>query len=266
MGGGGYVAGPGRARRASLRRIPLVLTEADSHLGPDQPRCSRRSPGGCASPSRSTGRDGARYRVTGRPVPAAGRRPRRRARARFGIAAARDAACSSSAARWAPARSTRPRSRPSRDAPFRVLHVAGRARLSRSSPAAAATALRPARRTSTPFGEALAAADLVVARAGGSVLRDRRARPPGDPRSPTRTRPADHQTTNARWMADAGAAVVLRRRRAHAERLRALGDGQDPRRPGAAARRWRGPRPSWRGRDAAQDVARELLAAAEKRD
>src|SRR3954465_6510037 len=32
MGGGGYVAGPVGAA-AVLRRIPLVLTEADSHLG-----------------------------------------------------------------------------------------------------------------------------------------------------------------------------------------------------------------------------------------
>ena len=32
MGGGGYVAGPVGAA-AVLARIPLVLTEADSHLG-----------------------------------------------------------------------------------------------------------------------------------------------------------------------------------------------------------------------------------------
>ena len=33
LGGGGYVAGPGRRWPRSLRRVPLVLTEADSHLG-----------------------------------------------------------------------------------------------------------------------------------------------------------------------------------------------------------------------------------------
>src|SRR5215212_9052538 len=83
LGGGGYVAGPvGLA--AVRRRIPLVLTEADSHLGLANRMLSRFAARVClAFPI--DGRTGARYRVTGRPV----REPvtdRAAARARFGLA------------------------------------------------------------------------------------------------------------------------------------------------------------------------------------
>src|SRR5687768_2842220 len=68
LGGGGYVAGPvGLA--AVLRRIPLVLAEADSHLGLTNRALASRARRVClAFPL--AGRDGPRYRVTGRPVPA----------------------------------------------------------------------------------------------------------------------------------------------------------------------------------------------------
>src|SRR3954469_8453204 len=68
MGGGGYVAGPVGAA-AVARRIPLVLTEADSHLGLANRLLAPFARRVClAFPI--DGRDGARYRVTGRPVPA----------------------------------------------------------------------------------------------------------------------------------------------------------------------------------------------------
>ena len=68
LGGGGYVAGPvGLA--AALKRIPLVLAEADSHLGLTNRALAPRARRVClAFPLE--GRDGDRYRVTGRPVPA----------------------------------------------------------------------------------------------------------------------------------------------------------------------------------------------------
>src|SRR3954471_6150318 len=67
LGGGGYVAGPVGAA-AVLRRIPLVLTEADSHLGLTNRLLARFARRVClAFPI--AGRDGERYRVTGRPVP-----------------------------------------------------------------------------------------------------------------------------------------------------------------------------------------------------
>src|SRR5215216_6514210 len=67
LGGGGYVAGPvGLA--AVLRRVPLVLTEADSHLGLSNRLLAGRARRIClAFPIE--GRDGDRYLLTGRPVP-----------------------------------------------------------------------------------------------------------------------------------------------------------------------------------------------------
>jgi UDP-N-acetylglucosamine--N-acetylmuramyl-(pentapeptide) pyrophosphoryl-undecaprenol N-acetylglucosamine transferase len=59
-----------------------------------------------------------------------------------------------------------------------------------------------------PFSDALAAADLVAARAGGSVLELAAAGLPSI-LVPYPYATADHQTTNARWMEKTGAAVVV---------------------------------------------------------
>src|SRR4051794_17406967 len=69
LGGGGYVAGPvGLA--ATRMHIPLVLTEADSHLGIANRMLARFARRVClAFPIQ--GRDDERYLVTGRPVPRA---------------------------------------------------------------------------------------------------------------------------------------------------------------------------------------------------
>ncbi len=72
---------------------------------------------------------------------------------------------------------------------------------------------------------------------------------------------ADHQTANARWMADAGAAVVVADADLTPERLRAEVDGllADPARLQAMGRASAAlARP-----DAAQRIAAELLAAAD---
>ena len=69
MGGGGYVAGPA-GLAALLARLPLVLAEADRHLGLANRLLAGRARRVClAFPI--AGREGARYLVTGRPVPAA---------------------------------------------------------------------------------------------------------------------------------------------------------------------------------------------------
>src|SRR3954462_15692009 len=82
MGGGGYVAGPVGAA-AVAARIPLVLTEADSHLGLTNRLLARFARRVClAFPV--AGREGGRYRVTGRPVPPPVT-DRAGARARFGL-------------------------------------------------------------------------------------------------------------------------------------------------------------------------------------
>src|SRR5438552_4352358 len=84
IGGGGYVAGPvGLA--AVTRRIPLLLTEADSHLGianrmlaPAAKRVFLSFP--------LSGRGGDKYVVSGRALPpGTGKADRAAARARFGI-------------------------------------------------------------------------------------------------------------------------------------------------------------------------------------
>jgi UDP-N-acetylglucosamine--N-acetylmuramyl-(pentapeptide) pyrophosphoryl-undecaprenol N-acetylglucosamine transferase len=59
-----------------------------------------------------------------------------------------------------------------------------------------------------PFADALAAADVAVARAGGSVFELAAAGIPSV-LVPYPHATADHQTGNARWMSDGGAAVVI---------------------------------------------------------
>src|ERR1700690_3011801 len=82
IGGGGYVAGP-VALAAWTRRIPFVLTEADSHLGLANRVLAPLAERVClAFPI--AGRRGRRYRVTGRPV-AAVNGDREGARFAFGI-------------------------------------------------------------------------------------------------------------------------------------------------------------------------------------
>ena len=73
-----------------------------------------------------------------------------------------------------------------------------------------------------PFGPALAASDLVVARAGGSIFEVcAHGRPALLVPYPHAT--ADHQAANARWMADGGAAVIVADDELTAERLRPRG-------------------------------------------
>ena len=139
------------------------------------------------------------------------------------------------------------------DAPYRVLHVAGRrdfadARGARRRATCCAT-------TSSPFGTALAAADLAVARSGGSIFELAQYGLPAV-LVPYPHASADHQTTNARWMADAGAAVVVRDAELTPERLRAEVDAialdperlrRDERRLGRARPPGRRPRHRRRG-------------------
>ncbi len=69
IGGGGFVAGPA-GLAAVLTRVPLVLTEADSHLGLANRLLAGRARRVClAFPIE--GREGQPYLVTGRPVPQA---------------------------------------------------------------------------------------------------------------------------------------------------------------------------------------------------
>ncbi len=95
--------------------------------------------------------------------------------------------------------------------PFAVLHVAGRRDYDQLVARLAALGSPPHYHLHDyvePFADALAAADLVVARAGGSVLEVAAAGLPSI-LVPYPHATADHQTANARHMEAAGAAVVV---------------------------------------------------------
>jgi len=256
MGGGGYVAGPVGVAALSMR-IPLVLTEADSHLGLTNRLLAPFARRVCLAFA-LPGRDGRRYRVTGRPV-APHEHDRAAARARFGVQP--DATCvlvfgGSLGARSINLAAVEAFS----GAPFHVLHVSGR----RDHPELAARQLPLDYdlREYLPLGDfadALAAADLVVARSGGSVFEIAAYGLPAV-LVPYPHAAADHQRANARWMADAGAAVViddaeLTARRLGGEVADLLADRRRLAAMAAAARGLARP-------DAARDVAQELLEAA----
>ncbi len=224
VGGGGFVAGP--AGLAALgARTPLVLTEADSHLGLANRLLARRARLVClAFPIR--GREGGRYLVTGRPVPAAVLgADRERARARFGIGA--EERCLLVMGGSQGARSINEcaigafAEREGRD--FAVVHLAGRrdhealrARLESAAHGERYTLLA----YEPDLGDCLAACDLVLGRSGGSIFEVAAAgRPAVLVPYPHAT--ADHQSANAAWMAGAGAAIVIEDEAMAPERLAA---------------------------------------------
>jgi UDP-N-acetylglucosamine--N-acetylmuramyl-(pentapeptide) pyrophosphoryl-undecaprenol N-acetylglucosamine transferase len=268
MGGGGYVAGPA-GLAASLTRTPLVLTEADSHMGLANRLLARRARRVClAFPIE--GRGDERYLVTGRPVPAEIlTADRDAARRRFGIAP--EARCLFVVGGSQGARSVNFAAveafaeRDGRD--FQVLHLSGRRdheELERRLAAAphrdgyALIAYDPA-----GLGDFLAAADLVLGRSGGSIFEVTAAgRPAVLVPYPYAT--GDHQSANAAWMQRAGAATVLADAELGdapgAERLRseiAAIFGEDGRLQAMAAASRGLARP-----DAARRIADEVLAAA----
>jgi UDP-N-acetylglucosamine--N-acetylmuramyl-(pentapeptide) pyrophosphoryl-undecaprenol N-acetylglucosamine transferase len=257
LGGGGYVAGPVGAA-AVAGRVPLVLAEADSHLGLTNRLLARFAHRVClAFPI--AGRDGDRYRVTGRPVPPV-HTDRAGARERFGIPA--DETCVLVFGGSLGARSINEAAVAAlRDAPFRVLHASGERdfetlRRELGEPSPAHYTLVPYIK---PFAEALAASDLAVARAGGSIFE---VAAHGVPAIlvPYPHAAADHQTTNAKWMADSGAAVVVPDAELTAERLaeevgRLLADPDRLQKMAHASARLARP-------DAARDIANAVLEAA----
>lgn len=254
MGGGGYVAGPvGLA--AATHRVPLVLTEADSHLGLANRLLAPLARRVClAFPL--AGREPPRYVVTGRPVPPpATDRPA--ARASFGLAD--DERCVLVFGGSLGARSINYASIEgfAKAAPgLRVIHAAGARDFGDLEAPGEHYDLRP---YIDGFGEALLASDLVVARAGGSIF-EVAAHGRTAILVPYPHAAGDHQQANARWMADAGAAIVVPDEELSAERLAAEVDAllADPGRLESMSRA----AASLARPDAAGAVARELLAAA----
>jgi UDP-N-acetylglucosamine--N-acetylmuramyl-(pentapeptide) pyrophosphoryl-undecaprenol N-acetylglucosamine transferase len=260
MGGGGYVAGPVGAA-AAAGRIPLVLTEADSHLGLTNRLLAGRARRVCLAFPIAGRDDASKYLVTGRPVPPPA--DRAAARASFGLGEGDTMVLVFGGSLGA--RSINEAAVDAfRDAPFRVVHASGtrdfealRERLGTPAPAN-----YDLREYITPFGPALAAADLTVARSGGSVFEIAAAGLPAI-LVPYPHAAADHQTTNAKWMVDAGAAIAIRDAEVTPQRL----DDEvgallnDTARLASMAEASRGlARP-----DAAQAIAREVLEAAASR-
>ena len=205
LGGGGYVAGP-MVYAASRLGIPAALMEADAHLGlanrlaaPFAERVFLSFP--------IEGREGAKYRVTGRPIPARnratskaeGRRvfdlpPRARVLLVFGGsqgATSLNEVMVEAFGEAGPA----------------VLHLSGERDFELLSRQVRRDEYRLVPFTDE-FGAALAAADLVVARAGGSVWELAAAGKPAI-LVPYPFATADHQAKNARFFERAGGAITV---------------------------------------------------------
>ncbi len=206
LGAGGYVGGPAVVA-AALRRIPSALTEADAHLGlanrlaaPFAQRVYLAFPLG-----ERKGKD----RVVGRPIP---RRSRTdeidplEARRRFGLPAQGPVVLVCGGSLGALALNEAAVEAWSARGPA-VLHLTGE----RDYGLVAGRVARPGYVVlafTDAFGAALAAADLVVSRAGGVVWEFAAA---GCPALlvPYPHATADHQRKNARYFARGGGVVLV---------------------------------------------------------
>ena len=198
MGGGGYVAGP-VALAALTLRIPVVLTEADSHLGLTNRLLAPFARRVClAFPI--DGREGGRYRVTGRPVPAPAR-DRDGARERLGIGAEETCVLVFGGSLGARTINEAALDGRSRGSAFRVLHVAGARDYAGAARARAAARATTCASTSTSRLRRRAGGRGPRRRARRRLdLRDRRARRAGDPRAlPARGGRPPERRTRAGW-------------------------------------------------------------------
>ena len=205
LGAGGYVGGP-MVAAAGLLRVPAALMEADAELGLANrlaaPLAKRVF---CAFPLE--GRDGAKYRVVGRPIPARSRPPARaQAREAFGLPADGPTVLVFGGSQGSQALNEAAYGAFAQSGPA-VLHLAGERDYPQLEP-------RPRRGDyrllafTDEFGAALATADLVVARAGASVWEVAAA---GKPALlvPYPHATGNHQAKNARYFERGGGAVVV---------------------------------------------------------
>jgi UDP-N-acetylglucosamine--N-acetylmuramyl-(pentapeptide) pyrophosphoryl-undecaprenol N-acetylglucosamine transferase len=205
LGGGGYVAGP-MVLASGTMRIPAALSEADAHFG-----LANR----LASPFADKvflaypldGLGPPKYEVVGRPIPSRSRAvDRAEARRLFDLPADGPVVLVFGGSQGAQ-RLNEAAVEDFRGSGPAVLHLAGE----RDYPALSERVARPEYRLlpfTDDFGAALSAADLVVARAGGSVWEIAAAgRPALLVPYPHAT--ADHQAENARYFERGGGAVVV---------------------------------------------------------
>ena len=205
LGGGGYVSGP-MVYAASRRRLPCALLEADAHLGlanrlvvPLARRVFLSFP--------IPGREGPKYRVTGRPIPSRSRAlPQAEGRQIFGLPESGPVLLVFGGSLGARLLNELAVDAFGAAGPA-VLHLCGTRDFDELRPRVA----RPDYRLyafTEGFGAALGASDLVLARAGGSVWELAAAGKPAV-LIPGLFATADHQTKNARYFEAAGAAVVV---------------------------------------------------------
>jgi UDP-N-acetylglucosamine--N-acetylmuramyl-(pentapeptide) pyrophosphoryl-undecaprenol N-acetylglucosamine transferase len=253
LGAGGYVAGP-MVYAAWRRRIPSALTEADAHLGLANRIAApfaRRVFLAYAVP----GRDGAKYRVVGRPVGPTEAVDPVEARRRFGLPEEGRILLVFGGSLGAQALNEAALAAFGAEGPS-VLHLCGERYLAEL----ADRVLRPDYRLlawTDDFGAALAAADLVLARAGGSVWEVAAAGKPAV-LVPSPNVTADHQSKNARYFEAAGGALVVPERelaRVPGAVLELLADDARLEAMGEAMRRASKP-------EAADEIAEELIALA----
>jgi len=203
LGGGGFVAGP-MVLAAWRRRIPTAVTEADAQLGLANRLATpfaRRVFLAYPPPH------GDKTRVVGRPIPASSLVvPRAEARAVFELPA--DGPVLLVAGALAGARALNELAVESFGmAGPAVLHISG----ARDYGLLRGRVSRPGYRlipTAESFGAALGAADLAIARAGGTVWELAAAGLPAI-LVPYPLATADHQTQNARYFERAGGAIVV---------------------------------------------------------
>ncbi|HYH60158.1 MAG TPA: glycosyltransferase [Thermoleophilaceae bacterium] len=210
LGGGGYVAAPAGLAARSLR-LPIFLTEADSHLGVANrvlaPFAER-----VFLAFDLPGRQGPKWVVTGRAIPAdvAGA-DRAAARVRFGIDDDRECLLVFGGSLGSLRLNRAALEAFGSAAPCWVLHVCGRRDHAELAERLAELGNPPHYKLHayiSPFADAYAAADLAVARAGGSVFELLAAGLPSV-LVPYPHATADHQTGNARWVERGGAAAVV---------------------------------------------------------
>ncbi len=205
LGGGGYVAGP-MVLAARLRGIPAALTEADAHLGLAN-RLAAPFARRVFLAYAIAGREGSKYEVVGRPIPTAHLgADRDQGRARFGLPADRPVLAVFGGLAGAQALNLFAVDEFGESGPA-VLHISGardydllRPRVSREDYILL--------KSTDHFGAALAAADLAISRAGGTVWELAAAGTPSI-LVPYPHATADHQTLNARHFERGGGAVVV---------------------------------------------------------
>ena len=256
LGAGGYVAGP-MVVAARLRRIPAAVTEADAHLGLAN-RLAAPFAQRLLLAYEIPGRTGSKVRVVGRPIPRAHRgATQEEGRSRFDLPAEGPVVAVFGALAGARSLNDLALAAWGETGPA-VLHIAGerdfdslRGRVSRHG-----YVLLP---QTDHFGEALAAADVAVSRAGGTVWELAAAGVPAV-LVPYPYATADHQTLNAKHFERGGGAVVVPD--AEVDRVPALVAEllADPGRLVSM----RGAMLALARPDAAEDVADELIALAER--